>query len=488
MNFSLKRMLYVLALLLLLGVAVILLRTMMFNSPPEKVGSPLVVKDSLSYSIERFQGALCIPTVSNNVYDSTDFYSFERFGVYLSQVYPMLGKQLDSFRVNKYGLVYRWKGKDPSLKPYLFTAHYDVVPVQEATRHLWTHAPFGAEIADGKIYSRGTLDDKCSVISLLEAVKMHVDSGFVPKRDIYLAFGHDEECGGRNGALQIAQYFKSKEIEFEAVFDEGGVVTVKGTGGIDADLALVGIAEKGNANVSVKVKKAGGHSSMPASVTALGAASQIISDLESNQFEPRIIPPVKNMLSNVCHTMGFAAKMAVANSEIFEPVLLKVLTEKPSTNAMVRTTTAMTMISGSSAPNVLPQEVVFVGNFRVLPGESVEDVISHVKKAAEGFDAEVTLLQGNEPSAISPSNTRSIELLKANIEKYYPNALMTPYLTMASTDSRHYYIVSDNVYRFMPAQLTEKEQALMHGIDEYISIDNFKRMIFFYKDFMEMLD
>ncbi|WP_276485493.1 M20/M25/M40 family metallo-hydrolase [Paraflavitalea pollutisoli] len=456
-------------------------------------------------SLQRFAGGIQIPTVSNADYTHFNYQPFDSFMVYLRQVYPLLYEKLEYYTINQRGMVFHWKGSNAALKPVLFLSHYDVVPPGNsgdvdsvpgpfkpgdqalppinAIAQAWDHFPFSGAVEHGRVYGRGTLDMKNMLFALLEACEKLVKEGFKPSRDIYFAFGFDEEVGGTQGAQLIADDFKQKGIRFDAVYDEGGIVSTKGSlTGIDATVALIGCAEKGFWSARVKVKGLGGHSSMPPLETAIGKAAVIMQRLEKDQMKPMVIPVIDQFFTNVGGTMSFTSRMAIANQWLLKGVLMRSLTKSHTTNALVRTTTALTMLKGSDASNVLAPEVEFVVNFRLLPGNKVADVRKHLENACKGY--EVTIEDYSPPreaSGISSIASQGYTVMKRTIGKLFPDALVTPYLTIGGTDAYKYEQVSDHVYRFSPVAINNFEQQTIHNNNEYISVTNFARMIRYYE-------
>lgn len=507
-----KQLLFGLLIVLVVIICTLLVRTFMAQAPHiDRTTGPLHIDGEFGNELKRFAGGIAIPTVSTRNYEETDFAPFDRFKAYLEEVYPDVYRVMQRDSVNRYGIVLRWKGSDASLKPLLFLSHYDVVPsgdddetatgttavfrtgdavlpAPDSVADEWKYAPFSGAVADGRVYGRGTLDMKNMLFSLMEAAERLMQSGFTPQRDIYFAFGHDEEVGGLQGAAKIAAYFKSKNLAFEAVYDEGGIVAAAGTGGISEDVALIGVAEKGKSTLRISVPGAGGHSSMPPKHTALGDAARIIENLENKQMKATLITPVQDFLHNVSGGMPFATRLAIDNQWLLKPLLVSKLTDSPVTNAMVRTTTAVTMAKGSDASNVLPSVAEVTVNFRILPGNTVADVRRHVEEACEGYNVTIESLGDAEPTAVSPTDSKGYVRLTQAIARIYPEALITPYLTMGATDSRKYDILTRNVYRFMPVLLTPAEQGGIHNKNEFITVDNYKRMIEFYYILMKDFD
>ncbi|MCS3529890.1 M20/M25/M40 family metallo-hydrolase [Chryseobacterium sp. JUb7] len=508
-----KKILFLLLGILIILIAVVLIKN--FTYPFKKIASgdiegwKFVKNDS---ALQRLSGGIKIPTVSTGELGDFDYSTFETFKEYLIKSYPLVYQNTEHYEVNTYGLVFKLKGSNSNLDPILFLSHIDVVPPGEADiiskdenifrpdekalppvskiAEDWEYAPFSGAVANGRIYGRGTIDMKGMLFSLMESMSNIMKSGHVPQRDIYLAFGFDEEVGGQKGAAQIAADFRKKGLKFDAVYDEGGLILRKGSvAGIDSDVAVIGCAEKGFLSAKIKVKGLGGHSSMPPTESAIGKAAVIMQRLEDHQMKPVITPLIKNFFDNIGGSMPFANRLAISNQWLLKPLLLSQLTKNNSTNALVRTTTALTMMKGSDGTNVLSPEVEFVVNFRLLPGNTVKEVKDHIAKATEGFDVEVEEIDNTrEASAVSPTNTKAFRLIEAGIKEIYPTAIATPYLTVGGTDAYKYQIVSKNIYRFMPVKINNTEQQSIHSTNEYISIENYMKMIHYFEYIMMNYD
>ncbi|MBZ4188620.1 M20/M25/M40 family metallo-hydrolase [Niabella beijingensis] len=499
--------------ILVILIGFILVKTITYpfkKAPASKTEAINIPKDDSA--VYRFSGGLKVPTISTGELGDFDYTPFDAFKIYLRNNYPLVYQNTENYEVNGYGLVFRWKGHNAALKPILFLSHMDVVPPGAASvknkdsaifkpldkaasavtmiAKEWDYPPFSGAVANGRIYGRGALDMKGMLFSLMESMTRLMKEGYIPQRDIYLAFGFDEEVGGRKGAQEIAANFKQKGLEFDAVYDEGGVILEKGSiGGIDADLALIGCAEKGFLSARIKVKGLGGHSSVPPLESAIGKAAIIMRRLEDHQMKPVITPLIQEFFDNVGGAMSFSTRLAVANKWLLKKVLLSQLTKNNSTNALVRTTTALTMMKGSDGTNVLSPEVSFVVNFRLLPGNSVEEVKAHIANATKGFDVEVEEIDNTRAaSAVSSTNTRAYQVVEAGIKTVFPGVLTTPYLTVGGTDAYKYQIVSKNIYRFIPFKINSAEQQSIHSTNEYISIENYEKMLFYFKYIMQHYD
>ena len=336
------------SLLVLCTVVIVRTATYPFIRTTGPDGPPRSVEPS-AQAVERLAGGIRIPTVSDAI-DRTDDNPFQAFKAYLPQAYPAIYSQLDTLTINEYGLVFRWPGKNPALPPILLCSHYDVVPVlnydpsaPDAPLPGWDYPPFSGAVAAGRIYGRGTLDMKGMLFSILEATDSLLAEGFRPERDVWIALGFDEETGGTQGALKIARYFEEQGIAFDAVYDEGGIIIAPGLGGIQRTAALVGTAEKGFSTIRITVRGTGGHSSMPPEKGSLVLAAEIIEQLNREQMPAFLTAPVIAFLDRIGGSMGVAQRTAIANRWLLESLLLRSFESNPATNALVRTTTAITM-------------------------------------------------------------------------------------------------------------------------------------------------
>lgn len=461
-------------------------------------------------AVKRLSAAIQIPTVSTVEYGETNFEPFAQFHKFLQESYPLIFEKMDTTTVNRYGLVFKWKGKDTAKKPLLFLSHYDVVPINnydfsnppaytpvfnlndKATpltdyQDAWTYPPFSGAVDHGRIYGRGTLDMKGMLIAILEGADQLLEAGFQPEQDIYFAFGHDEEVSGRQGALKIAEHFKQQNIEFDAVYDEGGYVVSPGSvlKSIDKAIALVGVAEKGFLTLQITVKGTGGHSSMPPKKGSLVLAAEIIDKLNTEQMPAMVTPPIAYFLKNVGGSMDFKSQLAISNQWLLKGLLIKSLSNDAASNALIRTTTALTMAHSSDAPNVLSATTDVTVNFRILQGNTVDDVMNHVKNICDGYDVDYKVVSSREPSKISDIDGAPFQKVQKTIQEVYPNAIISSYLTIGGTDAYKYEIVSDNVFRFMPVEINQFDQRLIHNDNESITIDNYMRMIHYFKLLMK---
>lgn len=390
----------------------------------------------------------------------------------LAEAFPLVHSRLEKEVVNRWSLLFRWKGSDGAQKPILFMGHLDTVPVTPGTEEDWTHPPFSGAIADGFVWGRGAVDCKSLVIGHLEAAEYLLSKGYTPKRDIYFAFGHDEESCGCEGAEGIMNLLKSRGISLEFVLDEGGSFTEGDKYGAPGVLlATVGSVEKGYADVKLQKRSIGGHSSKPGPTTALGDMARAIVALEDHQMAAGLPTTVAEFLTAIAPKVTEEPlKTLLSDISANQAAILTWLSEKNWGNAMIRTTTAATQCAGSPAPNVLPQKVEAVFNFRISPLDSVDGVLTHVKQTVgEGID--VTLIKGQEPSKTSGTDSAGYGLLCRLVGKFYPTAVVVPQLVTGGTDCRYFEEICDHCYRFRPFIGEMYLPGVIHSTDERALIE-----------------
>ena len=431
----------------------------------------------------RLAGSVRIQTISSEDPATFDAGAFSALHAYLQAAFPRIHAQLRRETVATHSLLYTWPGSDPALKPILLIGHLDVVPVEAGTHEKWQQDPFGGRIADGFIWGRGAIDNKSTVLGTLEAVEMLLAEDFRPARTVYLAYGHDEEAGGANGAGRIAELLKTRGIQPEMVLDEGGVIGDGILPGIAGPVALVGIAEKGFVTIELITRVAGGHSSMPPRQTAVGILSAAVSRLEQNPMSARLEGPTRRMFDRIGPKLPFVQRTLFANLWLTAPLVVRRLERSATTNAMVRTTTAPTIFQAGTKDNVLPSYARAAVNFRILPGDSVATVVEHVRRTVNDSRVEVRAAGrfSAEPSAVSSTDSGIFRSLERTIRSVVPDALVAPYLVVVATDARYYSGLSRNVFRFLPLRLTQRDLERMHGIDERVGIREYETAIRVYR-------
>ena len=467
-----RRVLLTLALIVVVLATVTLERTASFRSrQPEVIPVAVEPLDTAGLA-RRLAGALRFKTVSFQ--DSTQFDAreFEGLHRYLRDSFPKLHAALKLEKVNGYGLLYEWTGSDPGLAPVVLLAHQDVVPIEPGTEGRWTEPPFAGRIAGGYVWGRGALDDKTSLVGLLEAVEHLVAAGAKPRHTVYLAFGYDEEVGGRRGAARIAELLTSRNVHPEFVLDEGGALATGLITGVAAPVALIGIAEKGYVTVELTAQAEGGHSSMPPRATVVGILAAGLARLETRQMPRAIRGPTADMFDYLGPEMPFAPRLVMANRWLLGGILTSQFGTTPQGNALLRTTTAPTVLQAGVKENVLPSTARALVNFRILPGDSVASVLEHVRQAVDDPRIDVNALQTtfSNPSAVTPVDAGPFQLLARTIRQVVPATVVTPWLVVGATDSRHYARLTPNVLRFVGATIGKDDLHRVHGTDERVGV------------------
>jgi carboxypeptidase PM20D1 len=482
----LKRLTLALTVLPGVLVALLVIRTATFSSrqlPPRPARTLQLDQKAI---ITRLSEAIQIQTVSLDSERQSNDDRFQKFHAFLAKSFPRVHAQLVRETIHGSSLLYTWQGKEEKLKPILLMAHMDVVPVDPATQASWTHGPFSGEVADGYIWGRGTMDDKASVLGILEAVEYLLRSGFTPKRTFYLAFGHDEEIGGRDGAAGIAEHLRARNVKLAFVLDEGMNIFDGLIAGVAAPVALVGIAEKGYLSLRLTVETPGGHSSIPPAETAIGLMSRALERIAAAPFPTRLNGPTQQMLQFLGPEMAWDKKLALANLWLFDPFVRRELAASPLTNALIRTTIAPTIFNAGVKDNVLPSRAIAVVNLRLTPGETLASATRHVRDAISDPRVHIAPLGTQvDPSAVSDITSQGFRSLQQTIGEIAPRALVAPALLVAATDSRHYRSLTSNIFRFLPITLGPKDTQRYHGVDERISIQDYERLVRFYARLIE---
>jgi carboxypeptidase PM20D1 len=425
-----------------------------------------------------------IPTISFDNAQAEHESDFRRFHEFLKTTFPLANEVLKKEVVNNYSLLYTWKGQNPKLMPVLLIAHMDVVPVDTSTLSQWQQPAFSGNIKDGFIWGRGSMDDKVSVIGIMEALEALIKSGYKPMRDIYIAFGHDEETAG-SGAGAISELLQSRGLHFQYILDEGGGILEGLVPYVERPVAFIGVAEKGYVTLELTVKEHGGHSSMPVDEGVVGILGKAIYRLQDNPFPTRLTNPVKQMFRQLGKYMIGINGFVASHPTLFSSIIKKELSIRPITNSLVQTTLVPTMIEGGMKDNVIPTSARMLVNLRILPGETVQSVMIRVKKTIR--DKRVVVRPYQEawnPSKTTNLKSRSYKVLKHTIEAIFPKIAVAPYLNPGTSDSRHYTKLSDNILRFVPIVMKDGDAERLHGINERISEDNYKDCIRFYFRFI----
>jgi carboxypeptidase PM20D1 len=426
---------------------------------------------------EHLAQAVRFPTVSHEKWP-TEESAFRGLHKFLRETYPRSFGELEVELVNEYSLLIRWPGSNSSRKPVLFTAHIDVVPVEPGTESLWTHPPFAGVIEDGFIYGRGTLDDKVGVISLLEAAEALLERGYQPERTLVFGFGHDEEIGGTQGAARISARLAELGLHFEWMVDEGSYIIADNPLLPDRPAALIGVAEKAYLTLVLTTKGPGGHSSMPPPRTPIGRLAAAVARVEDNPMPAKLVAPVDAMLERSAPFVEFPNNLIFSNLWLTSPFVVNRMAADPLTSSYVRTTTAVTVFNAGVKDNVIPQAAEARINFRLLPGDTPEMVLEHVRRVVD--DPEVSVERSREwadPPPLAAMSGGGFDVIGEAARSVYADAAIIPFMMSATTDVRHYVDRADNHYRFHGAIIDVAQTVGIHGTDEKIAVDSFERAV-----------
>lgn len=443
--------------------------------------------DELSEVPGHLAGAIQFPTVSN-FEEETDSLPFLGMHRYLDSLYPKL-TGLERIPIGDHTLLYRWKGKNAAALPILFLAHQDVVPIEPGTEDLWVQPPFSGNFADTCVYGRGAIDDKGAMIAIMEGVEWLLNSGYQPEGDVYLLFGEDEEIGGKKGAIGAKEYFESKNITFKVIIDEGGVISDGLIPGLAPQAALIGTTEKGYMTIKISAEIEGGHSSMPGESMALTTITHAIDNLMEHPFDAQICDPVKGFIAYLGPEMQGMNKIAFSNSTLLEPLILNAYEKSNSGRALTRTTIAPTIFNSGIKDNVIPRQAEAYINFRILPGESISSVQEHLNKVWKGMPLTYEVLEGAiNPTPVTDHKDIYFKTFGESIKSQCPELVVSPYIMLGATDSRHLAHLSPHVFRFTPFRFNTKDLTRFHGINERVRIPELKRAVKVYADLLQRFD
>ena len=467
---------YVILALVVLFLAVLVIRAATFKPKAQPEISQEAVEVELDTAVSNLQQLVRCKTISYNNHDLEDKAEFRKLKDLLPTLYPNVFSACEYTEFPEEAILLRWPGKKPG-DPAVMMAHYDVVPVDE---EKWEKPPFAGIVEDGVLWGRGTLDTKISMASSLYAANRLIGEGFVPENDVYFAFSGGEEVNGL-GAVRIVDYFQEKGITPSMVVDEGGAVVKDVFPGVKEDCAMVGIAEKGMINAKYTVHSGGGHASAPPPKTPVTTLAKACRSIIDHPFKMHITKPAGLMFDTLSRHSSFLYKLIFSNLWCFKPVLdLICKGSGGEMNALVRTTTAFTMMEGSNARNVIPTEASLVSNMRLNPADSVAGALEYLRKTVNDDTVEISTLDSFEPSRISTTDCDGWKKVASAVASTWKGCVVTPYLMVQCSDSRHYGRISDKVYRFSAMDLTKEERGTIHGNNERIRLETVGKAAEFY--------
>lgn len=481
-------------LLALLGIVVLALtvavgaKTLLMPSRQLSLASATPVKVDPVAAAGRLGAAVRLKTIASRDDVDANAAEFTALHGLLQSSFPAAHGALRREVVAKYGLVYTWPGSDPNAPGIGLMAHQDVVPVAPGTEGDWQVPPFDGAVRDGFVWGRGAWDDKGNLMAMMEAVELLATSGFKPRQTLHLIFGHDEEIGGLRGAAQIAKLFRERGTRLQFVLDEGLLITDGVLAGLVKPAALVGVAEKGYLSVELSASAAPGHSSMPPPTpgqSAIGMMSIALARLEDRQMPLAVRGLSREMFETLAPEMTGANRVFLSNLWLFRPVVEQQLKKSASTNATLRTTTALTVFNAGNADNVLPGRASATVNFRLLPGDTSDAVVDHVTKTIDNPSIKVAKATGaSEASKVAATDAAGFQLISKTLRQLHPDVIVAPGLMIGATDSRHFDGLAENIYKFSPVRAKPDDLKRFHGTDERISIANHVELIQFYHQFI----
>ena len=467
---------YLILAALALLLAVILIRTLCFRPKPQPEGDQEQYAFNREQAVDALAQLVRCKTVSHNDHEKEDEQEFAKLIGLLPTLYPRVFDECSVQQLPDRALLLRWPGKH-SGDPAVLMAHYDVVPVNEEN---WEKPPFAGIIEDGVLWGRGTLDTKVTFNGILSAANYLIGKHFQPENDIYFAFSGGEEVNGQ-GAPNIVKYFQDHQITPALVVDEGGAVVENVFPGVKQPCGLIGIGEKGLMNAQFRAVSAGGHASAPKPHTPVGVLSAACKRLEDHPFPAHIDGAAAQMFDTLGRYSSFLYRMIFANLWCFGWII-DLLGKKSGgeMNALVRTTVAFTQMEGSSARNVIPPEATMVANMRLNPADSVQSALAYLKKTVKNPDVEVTALESFEPSPLSETNCPAWDKVASAVAGTWPGCIVSPYLMVQCSDSRHYGNLSNHVYRFSAMDLSAEERSTIHGNNERIRTETVGKAVEFF--------
>lgn len=462
-------------LVLLLLIAVV--RTLLMPNKRSDYAAP-EADDKAMLLAQKLSKMIQYDTTSHaNVHEEEKFLGFHKV---LEELFPLVHEKLERTVIDG-NLLYYWKGKS-SEKPILLMSHQDVVPAEGE----WLHEPFSGDIADGKVWGRGASDTKCSVMAFFEAVEELLREGYTPDCDVYLASSCTEEWAG-DGAPKIVEELKRRGVELFIVCDEGGGIISEPIGGIKGNFAMVGVFEKGKADVKFTARSTGGHASAPAKNTPIARLAAFVNEVETHTpFKRKFLPEVSAMFARLAPYAPFGLKLVMGNLWLFAPIMKPVLGKiSAQAGAMLQTTIAFTMQSGSDAYNVLPQEATLGANMRFIPHQGEKESLEIIKALAAKHGLETEIVHSNDYTEPVDINGEAFKLVEKVIGETFPGLPVSPYVMTGATDAQFYQPICPSCIRFAPVIYGPEQMKGMHGLNENIEYNCLPGAVSFYQNLIK---
>lgn len=432
-------------------------------------------------ALARISGALKIKTISSSNPADFDSTSYIQLRIFLEQNFPLVHSEIERFDINHFAYIYKWEGLDKKLAPYVLMAHQDVVPAEEAATADWKYPPFAGAIANDTIWGRGVVDDKGTMIAILEAAERLLGQKSRPERTIYLCFGHDEETSGHFGAESMVNWFEQRNIKPALVLDEGLEIIYKNYIPLNTPVALIGIGEKGYATFEAVANIEGGHSAAPYNETAIDILVAALDRVHDHPMPAKLIPATNTFLQKIKHLLPGKMRFGINNLWLFQKKLLKEMGKNNGTNSLIRTTIVTTMINSGVKDNVIPSFAKATINCRILPGQTVSEAEQHLKDQIN--DNRITLTRTEDCWDPPPATDRhgfAYKKVDSLVREIFPEAISAPLFVVGTTDARYFRKISDGVINFLP--VTDSKG--MHGVNEARAIQDYFKLILFFEKLM----
>ena len=402
---------------------------------------------------------------------------FLRFHALLAELFPLVHQQLEKTEIDG-NLLFYWKGKS-SARSLVLMSHQDVVPAEGE----WLHAPFSGDLADGKVWGRGTSDTKCSLMAFFQAVEELLKEGVVPENDVYLSSSCTEECSG-DGCPKLVAELERRGVKPYLVCDEGGGIITEPIGGIHGNYAMIGVFEKGSADVFFSAASNGGHASTPTAHSPIARLADFVHEIETRPvFKRRMPREVSAMFETLAPYASFPLKLVFTNLWLFRPLLLRLLPAiSAQAGAMIRTTIAFTMQSGSDACNVMPQKATLGANMRFIPHQGMQESLAVVEKLAQKHRLTMEVRRASDYTKPVDIHGEAFRTVQRVVSETFPGCAGSPYVMTGATDARFYQKICDNVVRFAPVIYGPEQMKGMHGLNENIEYSCLPGAVDFYKN------
>ena len=471
---------YVIVLLAVLGLVVLLLAVLIIRALLFNDKAVYYRETDFNYEeddiVNKLGKLIKIPTVSHPDPRDMDMEQFDLLIKTVKEMFPVIFSKCETSVTPERAIKIKVKGLS-SDKPTVLMAHYDVVPVTDD----WTVDPFLGEVIDDKLYGRGTLDTKCTMVCALNALELALKKDYVPKNDLYLCFGSNEEVFG-DSQYKIVQEFKRQGIKPALVFDEGGAILNGAFPGVKEDTAFLGMGEKAMVNIKLSIETSGGHASTPKKNGPVVRIARAIDKLEKNPMKPNMSATVKELLNVLGRHMPFYFKLIFANMWLFKGLVKKLFVIlSADTRALLTSTFAFTMLNGGNQTNIIPNKVEANINIRISPFDNVDSIVEHIRKTIK--DDQIVITVHDETPAFPECSfkTEGYGIIKDTVIETYPGTVVAPFLNIGASDGKFYTEISDCVIRFSPFKVTNQERAGIHGVDEYIRVEMLEKCSEFYQ-------